>query len=741
MALSALLALINIPAARLLHSASTNVLLYDDLLKLISAVTAKDFDLHRIKPLLFAALDSKSDSEIWDQVYKAVAETTPPPRPIASSLLQTPWLRNTNSFSNSAELRKHVDGVLKDELGSLYTGLTGFDNLFFGGINGLQAASEQFFRECSDGPSPLFYNGWSGWPADAKEDKVLTWFAEFCNRLVRFAEHYKPNQPMQRRLLAQPNRAIQGSTGERKLDIGFVDGSKATDNSRYHWRQILIPGELKSNPSADTNAEAWLDIGRYAREILRAQSTRRFLLGFTLCGPLMRIWEFDRLGGIASGQFNVHDDGLRFVTTVLGFLWMDEQQLGFDPTIVSLGGRQYVTIERNGIQERLVLDGVMRRAGCISGRATTCWAAHREGDSQTLVMKDSWQYTERDEEGVLLQEATERGVVNVARYYHHETVQVRGADDDVLGNVRGGLDVTKAENYRPERPMVSSSAVRGDAGSTKDRQNRSEGHTGSGSKRSSSQTAAQLPPTKRLHSASSTKAGSAVVLANRVHRRVILRDYGKPIYEASSPAALLQALRGCIEGHESLHRAGFLHRDISINNLIINEDDSTNASWPCFLIDLDLAIRVQRVGASGAKGKTGTRAFMAIGALLGEQHSFMHDLESFFWVLFWICVHYEGPGKERVVSEFDEWNYTETKRLADIKKGQVVEEGDFLTSTTENFTDYYKPLVRWVNRLRKVVFPNDKRWAKEDEGLYSQMKDILQEASEEASEEVKATSL
>jgi len=70
-----------------------------------------------------------------------------------------------------------------------------------------------------------------------------------------------------------------------------------------------------------------------------------------------------------------------------------------------------------------------------------------------------------------------------------------------------------------------------------------------------------------------------------VHRRVILRDYGIPIYKAGSRETLLGALADCIEGHESLRRkAGLLHRDISLNNLMIDKDNRG------FLIDLDLAI-------------------------------------------------------------------------------------------------------------------------------------------------------
>ncbi|KAH7108713.1 hypothetical protein B0J13DRAFT_332711 [Dactylonectria estremocensis] len=111
--------------------------------------------------------------------------------------------------------------------------------------------------------------------------------------------------------------------------------------------------------------------------------------------------------------------------------------------------------------------------------------------------------------------------------------------------------------------------------------------------------------------------------------------------------------------------------------------DNENPSRRAFLIDLDLAIKAQREGASGTKGKTGTRAFMAIWALLGEQHSFMHDLESFFWVLFWICIHYDGANQGRVVPQFDKWNYVDMEELAKLKLGTVAKEALFMKTITD----------------------------------------------------------
>ncbi|KAI9770976.1 MAG: hypothetical protein M1840_002680 [Geoglossum simile] len=342
--------------------------------------------------------------------------------------------------------------------------------------------------------------------------------------------------------------------------------------------------------------------------------------------------------------------------------------------------------------------------------------SYRDWDEskEVIVIKDSWQYPEREEEGELLREATEKGVINVARYYHYEMVHIGRKEDDINDNIRMGLGITKATDAFLH-PSVAS-----------EMESRSRSTT---RKRSSSSLNTPLPPPKR---SCSTSPHAGRRLQNRIHRCVILRDYGKNISEASSRVAMLAVLEGNIKGHESLRDlTGTIQSDVSIGNLMINEEKD-NPSWSSFLIDLDLAIKEGRDKSSGAPRKTGTRAFMAIGALYSEDHSFMHDLESFFWVLFWICIHYDGPNKgSRIVPKFEKWNYEDMDELAKLKKGTIDREGDFIKEIREHFTPYYQSLVPWVNRLRRVVFPTDKPWEREDKELYSQMRAVLERARED----------
>src|SRR3954453_12787458 len=98
-------------------------------------------------------------------------------------------------------------------------------------------------------------------------------------------------------------------------------------------------------------------------------------------------------------------------------------------------------------------------------------------------------------------------------------------------------------------------------------------------------------------------------------------------------------------GHRSLQSRRILHRDISINNIMgyVDLDATSSQTDHGFLIDLDFAVDIDRLQASGAPHRTGTLDFIAIAVLEGKSHSFRHDLESFLYVLIYMCFYFDFP--------------------------------------------------------------------------------------------------
>jgi hypothetical protein len=137
----------SLPTARKLSSTRGRGTLRSDLLRLELSIESDDFDLEQPNPLLNAVLENEPDEVIWNKVYDAVTESTPPPRPIPS-IQQTPWLRNTSSFANSSEHRKYVDDVLKEELGPMHVGIPGFFEAIFEGVTGLEPTAKAVLQKC-----------------------------------------------------------------------------------------------------------------------------------------------------------------------------------------------------------------------------------------------------------------------------------------------------------------------------------------------------------------------------------------------------------------------------------------------------------------------------------------------------------------------------------------------------------------------------------------------------------------
>ncbi|KAG6132527.1 hypothetical protein E4U38_003307 [Claviceps purpurea] len=765
---------------------------YDDLVKVTEAIITNTIEIDRLRPLLRAAITNKADDKtLWGEVLTLITApltathtATRPPTPhfvesqnrsvtttqtstpninisehhslpvatiqpvsTVSQHSQLPSHHTTGSVTSSSEHRKEINLLLKHELKSrLDIDTPGFLDAFFPSKE-YQQTAENFLDRCKAGVVPTFNNGWETWPDRAAETEVVTWLKLVTDELEELSRaSFSSDVSHRRAVLGMPRKSSRGSVAVPELDVAFVsaaDLERGPESLRRSCARMLARGELRRDPMADEAQETRMALARNAQDMLTAQGTRRFVLGFTLCGSFMRVWLFDRLGGIASEQININTEPLQFIKVILGFLWMSEENLGFDPSIKrpdltvegADGEKQYIEIEQQGGSKKcIILDQAMSRKPCIIGRATTCWKAHVKDDPETiLVVKDSWQEVQRDEEGDMLSLATCEDVVNVARHYHHETVQIRGMNDDVHTCVRRGLAKATASNSAQYDSQSS--------GRAPSERLRKRG-TSTNPSMSAKETGSVQHPRKKICSSWPTDADTKppTELRNRVHRRVIVQDYGRPIYKASSRQALLACLEGCIKGHQSLYEAGILHRDISISNLMINEE--TNESWPHFLIDLDHAIEIDRHDASNERNKTGTRAFMAIGLLQGEKHSFLHDLESFFWVLFWICIHYGKYGKDsRISPRFDKWNHLGDFDLLLDKQNMIYAYSEFIGIAEQDFMPYYKPLIPYVNQLRELlpyvtqlpglVYRNSTRVKKTGSELYSQMINVLREAQKD----------
>ncbi|KAL9019595.1 MAG: hypothetical protein Q9185_003137 [Variospora sp. 1 TL-2023] len=744
-------ALLNQPAARVLLSRIGTGPLSGDIGTLYGRLSSNQEHARHVGPLIELVLHDAKDRDIWTAVFDLVARTRPTPQPttpppshpsFTSSFRQTPWSFNTGGFEDTSEYRKQVDGPLTQELlPSLRIDIPDFVDAVFGCVPQLEELAETIFGLCQEEDTPIYKegSGWSKWPSNAKEGDVLEWLQELMNRFTVYVREHSTRATDCRQIYRGPGIYLDGKTPiKRKMDVGFTagNGQSRTDGNtnentitrKPNWSEILVTGELKSNPDLDGYEKAWVDPATYAREVFRMQD-RRFVLGFTLCGSRMRLWHFDRSGACGSSSFDINQDGLAFTRALLGYYLMTDEQLGLDPTVQGPEGKRYVEITRGGQVERLILTKSVKKQAAIVARGTTCWSAYRDTDKtkKPLIVKDSWQYKERPEEGQFIKEATDKGVQNIARYYHHETVRVHGEIDDTLGNVRREMMKACARtSFRQNAPKKLGPTA-----------SDSQGAAVTGPmppppllrKRSSSSAQLELQSSTKRSRTSFQSREPEKPLHNRVHRRIITQDAGKDVYKAKSLKGIINGFLGAIHGHESLLEAGILHRDISIGNIMLTENEEDG-----FLIDLDLAIRISNDHASGAPSKTGTKVFMAIGALYGEPHSFMHDLESFFWVLFWVCIHYDGRNekgepKRRVVPQFEEWNYANTEELAMIKLGQTQEEA-FDKAVDKSFTSFCWGLIPCMRELYQALFPGGKRWRSEDRSLYGQVKKILRKARE-----------
>lgn len=353
----------------------------------------------------------------------------------------------------------------------------------------------------------------------------------------------------------------------------------------------------------------------------------------------------------------------------------------------------------------------MVRQKTIVCRGTTCYETENNH-----VAKFFWASDKREPEIEYLKLAEERGVQGVAKVVAHRRITT-------IAEMRAGLQFPKAHRFR-EGDVHFEDLLSGTTGSSASGHKRKSSADVTPNKRPrpkrSRSNSQMLQPLRNLNDQQSI-AGKAKpspysagedLWNNGIFSCLLVSPVGRVISLFITVRELLESMRDAIKAHQSLFTTGnILHRDISSNNIIITKPSTTDG-FKGMLIDLDMA-KVRDSGPSGAPHQIGTMQFMAIEVLRNIDHTYRHDLESFFYVLLWMCARqswsngFSGKNeKAPKESLLRKWEIGSFRKIARVKAGDMTIDGlEGIMGEFPESLDIVKPLCL---RIRKVLFPLDK---------------------------------
>ncbi|KAG0699553.1 hypothetical protein DFH29DRAFT_1014269 [Suillus ampliporus] len=371
----------------------------------------------------------------------------------------------------------------------------------------------------------------------------------------------------------------------------------------------------------DTKLDVTVQTGLYAAEMFAASVAVNYLLNLIVIDNVIWVWYYDRQGTIQCSGINFIDDLPRFMVLLYAFQRFDLEDWGrnklfkevkegqrvkegvlrFDLRPEDLGGVELGDMELGGVDLEIHTSDEDRVTHYgLKGRATNVFPVTSEALSKKfpeigedgMVAKIFWGEEQRTSEPEILSK-----VFDIADK-EHETVK---------GHVPQLLWHCKVKN--------PTSAVR-----------------------------------KALGIADPTEGSRVLYIL--VFRKL------RPITELDGED-FFNAWRQCILCHLALWKGGVHHRDVSPPNMMYYM--TKNGVLMAVLNDYDLSSLAITPGPQGNE-RTGTVPFMALDLLSPEgqqgkvKHLYRHDLESFMWVLVWVCLRYRNgvllPSQTRPL---DEW--------------------------------------------------------------------------------------
>ncbi|KAI0634546.1 hypothetical protein C8Q77DRAFT_1073101 [Trametes polyzona] len=281
---------------------------------------------------------------------------------------------------------------------------------------------------------------------------------------------------------------------------------------------------------------------------------------------------------------------------------------------------------RTRASHRCLVGRPMQSADSMTGRGTRIFLAWDTKEKSLCIIKDNWRAVSDD----ILSEFEVYQLL-----YRHQAHMAKGGRF-TIPTLRGGGDVLQ----RLPTPSLASTTGGDDT---------SEVDHLPGGPRSDSGTPGTSDPGERRPLEGrvwqETLMHRKSTLPRR-HCRLVLQEVCRPLVEFANPQELVWAILLALSTHRTAwEKAGILHRDVSVGNILLYDDITENGEErvQVLLSDWDLAKTKEQLGRKATQRKrSGTWQFTS--ALLQcypkKRYELSDDLESFVHVLNWCTLKY-----------------------------------------------------------------------------------------------------
>lgn len=475
-----------------------------------------------------------------------------------------------------------------------------------------------------------FYDGtrWVDWKDEMSEQDYSEFFNKLADAVDEIIEEHKelsrlstqlsntdgdPSPPKNHHPRRKPRRwtheamdqALPGDPSLREPDLVCID-----EGEEKAWPFVQASGQCTSSSLRKALNFQRRGYGATKR-MFCSQHNRRFVIGCTIANDSISFHYIDRSGMLSSGLYEVHKHPEQFVRIIVGFTLIDPKYLGYDTTLSVVGGVGKVTFED---KEYEVLENIYTESSVL-GRGTMCFEVkHPDSNSEqprSCVLKDAWvDVRTAEKEVVTLKKLNELKITNIPTVVASGLVKIDGRVDSTK-DIRVAL-MDLDSGARGIKPLPKTSL--------------------SGDSKANAPTEADGVAQDKLKRIKKRRKvarnGTIIVQPIRDHHRIILEPYGIEFYKFRCLEEFILAIKDIISGAfvversliltefgvviKQLYDNHYLHRDISINNIVLAEraEDAFQKDFKRlqgFLIDFDFTIFTER-DVSDARAEVTVRA-------------------------------------------------------------------------------------------------------------------------------------